>query len=389
MSLKFGRSNGYNYRMKFDVWICRPTQQFMPTSWQSNPPEVILISELVTNEELFEARAAARGFNEAELESSLGLWALVVVAGAGAPNMITRVKSNFSPEQNPSYMTNPLTPSQQDIVTYKHFVVCATLGLQQQADEFMRQHRGRINRVAAQLRSIMPPPLNLLYRGLLIEPEAVLGDKITGKYQAAEYASFTEDLDAACWFAGTKTYISQEAIKTIPKAIGWIATSTPKVADILFHHTWQTHLNAEHPNLFLVVAKAIAPQAKADPNNFVYQLQWNLKSQKEVILKPPSVLHVKRASAMNCLPDQELDEKFIPRPDWVMMHEDIPQVGITKGQKIYIKGMKFVRPARTCPTCGQAAITTMYILERGLKSYNCTSCGSKLTSSTRLKPGDS
>jgi len=56
---------------------------------------------------------------------------------------------------------------------------------------------------------------------------------------------------------------------------------------------------------------------------------------------------------------------------------DIPQVGVLKGQKIYIKGMRLLKPAHSCPSCGQLAVSNMYYLEHGLRSFNCTDCGAK------------
>lgn len=361
--------------MKFDTWIVKPTRPFIPTHWADNPAEAELVVPIVENKSLQEAQDTARGFNEREMQHPLGVWAVVLENGIGHTGMIAKIKSSGGdPKSN---RRNPLTPSFEDFVTYKHFVVCAVVGLQQQADQFIRQYRARISRVAAHLRTTMPLTINPLYRGLLLDPASVIGDKISGRYQGAEYASFSEDLNVACWFAGHSTFISEEKMKSTPTAVGYIAMYTPKIDEILFHYSWADWLNNQHPNLYVVGMQAIAPQAQMDPQDLVYQLQWNLKTQKEVSTKVPTSLTIKRATDMNCPSDEDLDVQFTIRPDWIMLHQDIPQAGLKKGQKVYIKGVKRLKPPRTCKNCRQNTVDSMYFLEHGLTSFNCSTCGAK------------
>ena len=131
---------------------------------------------------------------------------------------------------------------QRHIDAYKQFVVTAILGQMSFADMLMQQFRSEIYSVAAYVQQIDPQPAKRLYRGLLIEPSLVRGNRPIQPERGA-FASFTESRDVACWFALPESWIAEHLARGRPNVVGWIAKYTPQSAEIIFHHAQTKTVN--------------------------------------------------------------------------------------------------------------------------------------------------
>jgi predicted RNA-binding Zn-ribbon protein involved in translation (DUF1610 family) len=262
---------------------------------------------------------------------------------------------------------------------YKTFVVLAIVGRQKAADSVCRNNIREIERVASYLNSISPIDAQRCYRGLLIEPDDVVNNQVAGQFQSATYISLSEDLEVACWFADTNAFISDFRMQQVPRSVGWIAEYVPAGDDIIFHHSWTDYLNsaAPGPNLYEAMAD-IAPQIGMPPQEAVMQLQWNLKTQEEVILKTGIPLEVRRVETYNCPETQELNDKYRPRPDFILAPDGLQSLGISPNERLNIDKARFPDPFGICPMCGDYGITVIYLLDRAnLKVYSCSTCGQK------------
>lgn len=268
-------------------------------------------------------------------------------------------------------------PSLNAFIDYKIFVGLAVSGLQRDADQQMRRARDNINSVASYLRSLLPPPIKTLYRGLLLEPEVAATGRIGGHYQGAEYTSFTEDEDVACYFASPKTNISGSWMQQKPRSTGWIAEYIPNLSDIIFHHSWTEYLNNSTPSIYELMLQ-IAGQSDRG-KDLVTQLRWHLKNQQEVICKTGIPLDIKPVDDYSCPDAQTLDNRFTPRSDFVIAPPGLEGLGITAGERLYIKSAEFPHDYLPCPTCRSPGINAIYHLDRAnLQLYRCANCGQNM-----------
>jgi hypothetical protein len=207
--------------------------------------------------------------------------------------------------------------------------------------------------------------------------EPPVNPKISTAYQKNSFVSFSEDFEVGCWFARPDTLISQEYLKKYPKKVtGWVATYTPKNAlEFLFHWKWEDYLNQDYPNLF-EVAENLAVQNGMDPADWIQQIHWNLKTQKEVMLHPGPELVLVAVDSAGCPVAPILDKKFTQRPDWILAPAGLEKLGISAGQKLYLSDIRLPAPPENCPICSQPAIETIYQLkESRLEVMICSQCG--------------
>jgi len=259
---------------------------------------------------------------------------------------------------------------------YKTFVVLAVVGQQKAADGFRRAHEREINRVARYLTHLMPAGGQTCYRGLLIEPGSVIGNQVAGQFQGATYMCLSEDLEVACWFSDTDAEISGYKMQLAPTCVGWIAEHVSEDDDILFHYSWTDYLNtlAPGPTLYQVMG-SVSMQLMMHPQEAVMQLQWNLKTQQEVTLKMGIPLTVRRVESYNCPDTPYLDDKYRPRPDFILAPAGLQGLGIQPSEKLNIIRAQYPDPHNNCPMCGDPGISIIYYLDRAnLRVLKCSTC---------------
>jgi len=269
-------------------------------------------------------------------------------------------------------------PSSHDFDIYKSFVSLAIVGQLSSADSILakRIHRTAVERVAGYLVATQPTPLNPLYRGILLSPP--VAPTISTKHSTNRFVSFSEDPAVACWFADASSWMATTVLTKYPNATGWIGKYTPtKPIEILFHWSWKDYLNQNPPSLYDVIQQLAIANGE-NPSQWVYELQWSLKTQKEVILKPGPQLTLEDVATQNCPPSNVLDKRFRPRPDFVLAPSGLQSYGIPPQQRLNIVDIELPQPFITCPACHQVAVEVVYVLDRArFKVWNCNACGNK------------
>lgn len=187
----------------------------------------------------------------------------------------------------------------KQINLWLNWATYAVYGKMREADQIMNQYRSSIHAAARDLMSQRPIYPVELYRGVLVEKNKIVNGKLP-KIDMLTFVSFSEDMAVACWFGYPGSKMSAFLLQENPNLAGFIARHTPNREDILFHYSWALELGliglaAHHPHV-------------EDP----LQFQWNLKTQKEVILKPLDQLEVESIDNFDCGSVEELDEMFTP-----------------------------------------------------------------------------
>lgn len=270
-------------------------------------------------------------------------------------------------------------PSPNACAAYTAFVAAAVLGWQDEADELIRKHRNEIFRTAAYLRSRYPITIKPVYRGLLLQAKDANTGKVVGRFGTHEYISFSEDSDVACWFASPDAFITPDARMNDPSWTGWVIEYHPKLDEILFHWSWLPIGTGQIGNLPGPTVYQIIQMnsSSTDAGERIQQLYWNLKSQQEVSLLPPSShFDIKSRDVFGCKSANLLDKKLVFRPDWVNIPPQAATVlGVAPGRMPVVDIDYHAKPA-TCQLCGLPGITTTYYLRDNKIVYqHCFKCG--------------
>jgi len=271
---------------------------------------------------------------------------------------------------------NPASrPSASAFHKYKIFVILAVLGKLRETDQWMRDNRTPIQSVARYLRASHPLSLKTLYRGLLLPTTHIPPSNIITAESHVETVSFTENLEVACWFASTSSIMAEAVLKMHPNAVGWIAEFQPQLTDILFHYSWLDSLTqGPAANIYQIIID-LTDQKKL-PENALLQVKYNITSQSEVICQSGVTYSVKPVRAYTCPPTQILDDRFLPRPDFILTPPGLEQFGIASKQKINIECAEVHRPLARCYKCQQQSVRMTYHLKelRHFKVDICDIC---------------
>jgi hypothetical protein len=147
---------------------------------------------------------------------------------------------------------------------YGNFLAHAIGGFAHVADEILDRHSD----VIRQLVTLFPqPPEVPLYRGVLLDPKAMLGPGF-------RYVSWTEDRDVALWFASPASYISRALHQICPHYRGYLLTIDAPISRVLFHYSWVD------PSEF---ARWASPRLGSE---VAREIEWSLRQQREVITEP-------------------------------------------------------------------------------------------------------
>ena len=274
----------------------------------------------------------------------------------------------------------PVSPPTSSIDAYKRFVVAAILGQIGFSDSLIQQFKSEIYSVAAYVQHIDLQPIKRLYRGLLIEPYNVRGNRPTQPEQGG-FASFTENKDVACWFALPESWIGETLAQGRPNVVGWIAEHTPQSTEIIFHYK-QVKIVNDLPGPSLVnfarmLAQSLDPARTATegPDWAMAQIGWNLNTQEEVILKKGIPLRIKRVETYGCPDVLSLDKRFRYRPTFIVAPPGLISVGVQPGERLNVIDVDYHDPYRICPQCRDHGVFLTYYLDRAnLILMKCLVC---------------
>lgn len=184
--------------------------------------------------------------------------------------------------------------NRHDVNIYINFSLYAVLGRLAEADDLIGKHAGAIHRVADYMQRIEPIARCPLYRGMLVEGEV----KADPQYK---FISWSEDRDVAMWFASRGTVISEYVLEHRPAVRGVVLELPKSSGKVLVHHKWMAgwaRMAMEHPHMGLEGAR---------------QIEWSLKTQREVITAPLERLpYATPIETFKPPPAAELDRRFAP-----------------------------------------------------------------------------
>lgn len=183
---------------------------------------------------------------------------------------------------------------------YANFVLHAVYGRLGEADYLMRLAGDQIREVADQLEANHPITKRPLYRGVLLDPTLGLGTHYP-------FVSWSEDREVARWFADPRSYISEPFLAYHPEARGYMLSIEAPRSRVLFHHAWADAFFA--PLGFLAY---LHPLMGAEGQR---QIEWSLKTQREVITEPIEGLEAAPLDVVSDAAIAMLDRKL--SPPWI------------------------------------------------------------------------
>ena len=193
-----------------------------------------------------------------------------------------------------------------DVDLYLNFAMHAILGKLGEADQIMRFGGGGIRRIADQLAKLLPIDAVALYRGMLLDPKLPFAAD-----PALTFLSWSEDRDVALWFACPRSAVSEPLAQMKPQLRGYIA-QLPVPGRVLFHYTWASAFGG------------LAPMALAHPlmgEEGRRQIEWSLRTQREVITAPVADLRPERVPDLDAAALETLERRL--SPPWIIAEEGV------------------------------------------------------------------
>lgn len=194
-----------------------------------------------------------------------------------------------------------------DVDLYLNFVLHAILGRLREADAIMSIAGDRIRAVADRLTAQHPITPKPLYRGLLLDP-----DKTYAPDPKLTFLSWSEDRDVAVWFACPRSAVSEPLAKANPRLRGHLVDLPAPKARVLFHHGWASALGD-------LAALAIAHPLMGEEGR--RQIEWSLRTQREVITAPVEGLRPSPTADLDAGQLAALEKRL--SPPWVVEEEGI------------------------------------------------------------------
>lgn len=194
-----------------------------------------------------------------------------------------------------------------DLELYINFAIHAILGRLGEADTIMRVGGDAVRRIADQIADQCPVKAAPLYRGLLLDPAEpyATDSKLT-------FLSWSEDRDVALWFACPRSAVSVDLAELKPQLRGYVTELAAPRSRVLFHHTWA------------VVFGGLAPIAFAHPLMGAEgrrQIEWSLRTQREVITEPVEDLAPDRVADLDSAALEVLERRL--SPPWIIEEEGV------------------------------------------------------------------
>jgi len=200
-------------------------------------------------------------------------------------------------------------PSEEDVFYYVAFVQHFVLGRMNVSDSIYQQKEAAVERVAAHLRAARPLKRTPLYRGWLVEPEKVSGGRILVEHDIP--ISFSHDRGVACFFADPRSMISDFLAARRPRARGYVMTLTDwSPSQVLWAYEWDGHIPTGYPGFTM---ELVAGSIQGIDAGAKRAIESNLRSQKELILKPLSASAKTKLEPLDdadCPPTGELNRRY-------------------------------------------------------------------------------
>ena len=199
-----------------------------------------------------------------------------------------------------------------EINMWINFALYSVLGKLAEADQIMQVHGEQVRSVAKFLAKECPIEPTPLYRGMLLDPQRPYTID-----PAFTFVSWSEDRDVAAWFADRRSSISEPFALFHPEARGYIAELPAPRSQVLFHYSW-----AERAFNDLAGLAKLHPHMGA---NGAKQIEWALRTQKEVITMPCQI-EPRPYVEMACDEFEALAKRL--DPPW-LDREDPPRFAVT------------------------------------------------------------
>lgn len=194
-----------------------------------------------------------------------------------------------------------------DVDLYVNFVLHAILGRLGEADQIVRVGGDHVRRLAAQLTDRLPVTPSPLHRGMLLDPEQpfTLDPELT-------FLSWSEDRDVALWFACPRSVVSEPLMQQNPRRRGHVVEITAPSSRVLFHHTWAIAFGG-------LARLALAHPLMGEEGR--RQIEWSLRTQREVITEPVPNLRPDRVADLDADQLEALERRL--SPPWIIAEEGI------------------------------------------------------------------
>jgi hypothetical protein len=194
-----------------------------------------------------------------------------------------------------------------DVNLYVNFALYAIYGKLGEADAIMRLAGDSVRRVADDIGARNSAGLAPIHRGMLLDPDVPFAPdpKLT-------FLSWSEDHDVALWFACPRSVVSEPLAKMKPKLRGYVATILTPRSRVLFHHSWASVLGG------LACFALIHPLMGEEGRR---QIEWSLRTQREVITEPAADLRPERVADLDSATLEALERRL--SPPWIVEEEGI------------------------------------------------------------------
>jgi hypothetical protein len=194
-----------------------------------------------------------------------------------------------------------------DINLYINFALHAVLGKLGEADTIMRFKGDAVRRVADEIAAKCPIEPAPIYRGMLLDPAVPFRAE-----SSLSFLSWSEDLDVARWFACPRSIINEPLVQRNPTFCGYLAELPAPRSRVLFHHSWASALGGLA--CFALAHPLMGREGKR-------QIEWSLRSQREVITDPIVDLHPEIANDLDTAALKILERRL--SPPWIVAEESI------------------------------------------------------------------
>ncbi len=194
-----------------------------------------------------------------------------------------------------------------DINFYINWALYAVLGRLGDADTIMRHAGDSVRRIAAEIAADCPVDPAPLYRGMLLDPALpfTADPKLT-------YLSWSEDRDVALWFACPRSVVSEPLAQMKPQLRSYVAELPAPRSQVLFHHSWASALGGLA--CFALINPLMGQGGKE-------QIEWSLRTQREVITAPVADLQPTRVSDLDSTTLEALERRL--SPPWIIEEEGL------------------------------------------------------------------
>lgn len=194
-----------------------------------------------------------------------------------------------------------------DINFYVNFALHAVLGKLGEADTIMRFAGDAVRQVADEIAAENPIEPAPIYRGLLLDPALPFRTD-----SSLTFLSWSEDRDVARWFGCPRSIISEPLAQQNPKLRGHVAELPAPRSRVLFHHSWASALGG------LACFALVHPLMGAEGKR---QIEWSLRTQREVITEPVADLTPRPVSDLDAAALETLERRL--SPPWIIQREDL------------------------------------------------------------------